>query len=77
MLISKLSHGITRGTELIPNASFATLIHQPVGARSPSPCTRLSDGTAVWVARYDVSIRKPTLYCPTHHPKFYDPGAFG
>lgn len=49
----------------------ATLMHEPVGAGANSPCTRLSDGTGVWVVRYDPARRALALYCPTRRPKFY------
>lgn len=61
--------------EFAPSASDATLIHEPLGAHSLPTCTRLSDGTGVWVARYLTSARKFALYCPRRRPQFYDVGA--
>ncbi|HLL91979.1 MAG TPA: glycosyltransferase family 39 protein [Solirubrobacteraceae bacterium] len=56
--------------------NVATLIHEPAGTRSSAACTRLSDGSAVWVARYDAATGRPALYCPSPRPRFYDLGFF-
>jgi hypothetical protein len=47
------------------------LIHESVTPRSPPTCTRLSDGTGVWVLRRNLATRKLELYCPFPHPHFY------
>ncbi|MGO9763465.1 MAG: ArnT family glycosyltransferase [Solirubrobacteraceae bacterium] len=73
-LIADLTPVITRGSEYSSSPTVATLVHQPVTARTPAPCTRLSDGTGVWVARYDSSAHALALYCPAHRPPFYDLG---
>jgi hypothetical protein len=72
--IAKLSPMTTQGPEFSSSPSIATLIHAPVTARTPPTCTRLSDGTGVWVARYDTAAGKLMLYCPGRRPPFY-PGA--
>jgi len=75
--IAGLAPAITREIELSSSASVVTLIHEPVTAGRPRPCTLLSDGTGVWVARYDASAGKPAFYCPTPRPRYYAPGAVG
>jgi len=69
--IAGLSYALTRTPEFSNSASTATLIHLPVSARTPPTCTRLTDGTGVWVVRYSPSSRKPELYCPFRSPQFY------
>jgi 4-amino-4-deoxy-L-arabinose transferase-like glycosyltransferase len=73
-LIANLTPAITERPEFIGTPSGATLIHQSVTPRGPATCTRLSDGTGVWVVRFDASARKLALYCPTRHPQYYDVG---
>jgi hypothetical protein len=46
-----------------------------VSASGAPPCTRLSDGTGVWVVRYDAAAGKLAFYCPTRSPRYYDVGA--
>jgi 4-amino-4-deoxy-L-arabinose transferase-like glycosyltransferase len=53
------------------SASVATLLHEPVTAHATDPCTRLSDGTGVWVVRFDAARHALALYCPMRRPKFY------
>ncbi|HUN79558.1 MAG TPA: glycosyltransferase family 39 protein [Solirubrobacteraceae bacterium] len=65
----------TRTPEFARSAAIATLLHGPVGAHSPPACTRLSDGTGVWVVRYDPAAGRLALYCPDRSPAYYDPGA--
>ena len=72
-----LSIALLHGIEFSPSPSTVTLLHEPVTTRSAPPCTRLSDGTGVWVARYDASAGKPAFYCPTRRPQYYDPGGIG
>jgi 4-amino-4-deoxy-L-arabinose transferase-like glycosyltransferase len=72
--ISKLAPVMTQTPEYSKSTRVATLVHQAVAPRAPPACARLSDGTGVWVVRYDTSLRKLSLYCPTLHPQFYDPG---
>jgi Dolichyl-phosphate-mannose-protein mannosyltransferase len=73
--IYKLSPATTGSQEFIKSATVATLIHAPVTTNAPPTCTRESDGTGVWVARYDAAARHMALYCPTRRPQFYDAGA--
>jgi hypothetical protein len=75
--IAGLSPEITQRPEFSASASVATLVHQPVNDRSAPTCARLSDGTGVWVVRYDPAARKLALYCPTRHRRYYDVGATG
>lgn len=52
----------------------AVLVHETLSPRLPPPCTRLSDGTGVWVLRLkspSSSSSKLALYCPLRDPKFY------
>jgi hypothetical protein len=73
--IAGLTPVVLQTLEFSPEASVVTLVHGPVGARNAPPCTRLSDGSGVWVARYDASAGTTAYFCPTHRPQFYDPGA--
>jgi 4-amino-4-deoxy-L-arabinose transferase-like glycosyltransferase len=73
--IAELQPAETERPEFGNTASVATLIHEPVNARPSPPCTRLSDGTGVWVARYDESVKKLAYYCPSRSPRYYDPGS--
>jgi Dolichyl-phosphate-mannose-protein mannosyltransferase len=75
--IAGLTPVALRSLEFSPSAGTVTLLHGPVSERSAPPCTRLSDGTGVWVARYDASARAMAFYCPTRRPQFYDPGTVG
>ena len=75
--IAGLSPVITQTPELSASVSVATLIHEPVAPRTPPPCTRLSDGTGVWVVRYDAATGKTALYCPSRRPRFYGAGSAG
>jgi hypothetical protein len=51
--------------------AIAGLIHAPVTPRASPTCTRLRDGTGVWVRRGNVATGKFELYCPFPHPHFY------
>ncbi len=75
--IADLTPVVTRSLEYSRSASDATLVHEAVTARTPPTCTRLSDGTGVWVVRYDTAAGKLALYCPTRRPRFYDAGGVG
>jgi 4-amino-4-deoxy-L-arabinose transferase-like glycosyltransferase len=72
--IARLSRVLTEAPAYSRYAKAATLIHQRVGAHAPPACTRLSDGTGVWVVRHDVATGELALYCPTLRPQFYDSG---
>jgi 4-amino-4-deoxy-L-arabinose transferase-like glycosyltransferase len=84
--IAGLSPVVTPSPEFGRSASVATLIHESVKTHAPPPCTRVSngtsvwvthvrDGTGVWVVRWDAAAGKLAFYCPTRRPRFYDPGA--
>jgi hypothetical protein len=76
-LFAKLNWATTRTPEFTRSASVATLVHEPVKADSPPTCRRLSDGTAVWIVRYDALTSKLALFCPSRHPQFYDASVIG
>ncbi len=72
--IAKLEAAMTATPEFSNKARVATLIHEPLSVRSPPTCARLSDGTGVWIVRYDQAARKLALYCPTRSPRYYSVG---
>jgi Dolichyl-phosphate-mannose-protein mannosyltransferase len=72
--IAGLQIAILSGLEFSRSPSTATLIHEPVTTRAQPTCTRVADGTGVWVVRYDLAAQKLALYCPTRNPRFYDVG---
>jgi 4-amino-4-deoxy-L-arabinose transferase-like glycosyltransferase len=69
--IAGLTPALTREPEFANTSATATLIHLPTSAQASPPCTRLSDGTGVWVVRYNPASQKTELYCPYRNPKFY------
>jgi 4-amino-4-deoxy-L-arabinose transferase-like glycosyltransferase len=69
--VAGLSGALTYQPQFSNSSSVVTLVHLPITATTPPPCTRLSDGTGVWVVRYSSSSRKDELYCPTRYPQFY------
>ncbi len=73
--IAKLTPELTRAPEFSNSPSVVTLVHEPVSAHAPATCARLSDGTGVWVVRFDAAARKLALYCPRRRPQFYGIGA--
>ncbi len=84
--IARLSPVVTETPEFARSAGAATLLHEPLTARTAPPCTRISNGTStwvthvrtgtgVWVVRYDPAAGKLAFYCPTRRPQFYDAGA--
>jgi Dolichyl-phosphate-mannose-protein mannosyltransferase len=72
--VAGLSPAITAEVEFAHSSDTVTLVHLPAGANGAPACTRLSDGTGVWVIRYDTFARELAYYCPTRRPRFYDPG---
>jgi 4-amino-4-deoxy-L-arabinose transferase-like glycosyltransferase len=72
--IAGLTPAITNRPEFSLSPKVATLVHEPVTRGARPTCTRVSDGTGVWVVRYDPAARKLALYCPYRSPKFYDAG---
>jgi hypothetical protein len=75
--IADLSPVLTPKPEFSNSVNVATLVHESVTAHAPPTCTRLSDGTGVWVVRYDTAAGKLAYYCPSRRPHFYDPGTVG
>jgi 4-amino-4-deoxy-L-arabinose transferase-like glycosyltransferase len=73
--IAELTPVLTRSPEYSRSASVATLIHESVTSHTPVTCDRLSDGTGVWIVRYDATASKLAFYCPTRRPQFYAIGA--
>jgi 4-amino-4-deoxy-L-arabinose transferase-like glycosyltransferase len=75
--IANLSVALAGTPEFYNSTQVATLIHEPITAQAPPPCTRVSNdagASGVWVARYDPTARKLALYCPTRRPQYYDIG---
>jgi 4-amino-4-deoxy-L-arabinose transferase-like glycosyltransferase len=54
----------------------AALVHLPIAPSAPPACTRLTDGTGVWVLRRNPASAKVDLYCPFRHPQFYGHARF-
>jgi hypothetical protein len=75
--VADLTPVVTDSVEFSRSSQAATLIHTSVTAHAPPTCTRVSDGTGVWVARYDAAAGKLALYCPTRRPAYYDVGHVG
>jgi hypothetical protein len=75
--IAGLSPAPSSGLQYGRSPLVATLVHEAVTARTPPTCTRLSDGTGVWVVRYDSVAGKLELYCPGRRSPFYDPAGVG
>jgi hypothetical protein len=73
--IAKLTPAMTANHEFSSSPLIATLIHAPITKQAPPTCTRVTDGTGVWVVRYDTAVHQLALFCPTHRPRFYDPGS--
>ncbi len=69
--IGKLTPVVTRTPEFSRSAAVATLLHMPLAPREQPPCTLLSDGTGVWVVRFDLSTGRLEYYCPSRRPRFY------
>jgi len=69
--IAGLQVAVVQSLEFGRSPEIATLIHEPVGAGSSPTCTRVSDGTGVWVARFDAAAGKLALYCPSRRIKYY------
>jgi 4-amino-4-deoxy-L-arabinose transferase-like glycosyltransferase len=59
-------------TSLVNEGSTVVdLVHESVSPKAPPTCTRLSDGTGVWVVRANPATSKIELFCPYRHPQFY------
>jgi hypothetical protein len=75
--VADLRSTISYKLEFSDSPGIATLIHESVSAHAPPTCTRLSDGTGVWIVRYDAAAGKLALFCPTRHAQYYDIGKVG
>jgi hypothetical protein len=62
-----ISHAFT----LAGNPANAVLVHLPITMGAPETCTRLSDGTGVWVARGNPATGRRELFCPFPNPHYY------
>lgn len=75
--IAGLAAEVTETPEYARSPSVVTLIHHALTRHSPPTCTRLSDGTGVWVVRYDAAAHELAYYCPSPRPHFYAPAGEG
>jgi 4-amino-4-deoxy-L-arabinose transferase-like glycosyltransferase len=57
-------------------SSTVALIHESIPLGVSPPCTRLSDGTGVWVVRRNPASGSVGLYCPFRDPRFYGHARF-
>jgi 4-amino-4-deoxy-L-arabinose transferase-like glycosyltransferase len=76
-LIAGLATDAAESPPVVESATVATLLHEPTSARQARPCARLSDGTGVWVTRYDPAAGELALYCPSQRPRYYAVGSVG
>jgi 4-amino-4-deoxy-L-arabinose transferase-like glycosyltransferase len=58
-------------SELSSEPQAAALVYEESPGSGPAPCTRLSSGAGVWVARDNPSTNKVTFYCPYPQPHYY------
>jgi hypothetical protein len=58
-------------TLVTKSSTVVALLHEPVTKEAPPTCTKLSDGTGVWVARLNPASGKVELFCPYRYPRFY------
>jgi hypothetical protein len=57
---------------LMGNPGNAVLVHEPITIGAPAACTRLSDGTGVWVLRANPAFSgRRELFCPFPRPHYY------
>jgi hypothetical protein len=57
--------------QLAGNPANAVIAHLPLTVGAPPTCTRLSDGTGVWVFRANPTSGARELYCPFPRPHYY------
>jgi 4-amino-4-deoxy-L-arabinose transferase-like glycosyltransferase len=57
--------------ELVGEPHAAALVYREKPFSGPAPCTRLSTGSGVWVARDNPATGKVTFYCPYPQPHYY------
>jgi hypothetical protein len=53
------------------NATVVALVHEAISQGYPPTCTTLSDGTGVWVLRFNPVSSKVEFYCPFRNPHYY------
>jgi 4-amino-4-deoxy-L-arabinose transferase-like glycosyltransferase len=53
------------------NTAVVALVHKAILPGSPPACTTLSDGTGVWVLRFNAASRMVGFYCPSRNPRYY------
>lgn len=70
-LIARLTPVVTRGLRFGDSSSVATFVHRPISLHGPPPCATLSDGTGVYVVRFDPAAGRRMFYCPSRHPAYY------
>jgi hypothetical protein len=58
-------------SELVSQPAAADLIYQKTVGAGPAPCTRLTDGAGIWVARDNPANGQVTYYCPFPRPHYY------
>ncbi len=58
----------------LPEPGRVMMIHEAIAPHAPPPCTRMSDGTGLWLVRYDAATEQQAYFCPSHHPRYYDVG---
>jgi hypothetical protein len=78
--VAHLSHVSLPQPEPAEATVDALLVHKAAASYQPTPCTRLSDGTGVWIVRspafaWNPSRRRyepqpPALFCPWQRPHF-------
>jgi len=72
--IAGLSPAVTSSVQYTGNPVAATLVHEAVSGDKPPPCTRLDDGTGVWVVRFDTAAGKLAYFCPARRQRYYGLG---
>lgn len=69
-LIANLSVHPTRSLFVESSGEAATIAREPEGSSGLSPCVRLSDGSGIFVLRYDEATHKADLFCPFRDPSY-------
>jgi uncharacterized membrane protein YeaQ/YmgE (transglycosylase-associated protein family) len=69
--VAHLSHILLTSPLPAESSRAALLVHKPASSFDPAPCTRLSDGTGIWVVRVGPNYEggRPTLFCPWQNPQ--------
>jgi hypothetical protein len=75
LLALSLIAGLTAAPEAMLDshapARLVGLVHRPINSQAPPSCTRLSNGSGVWVVRFDRARRRLSFYCPSRDPDYY------